>query len=431
MKKINKFQLKDIKQIEQFTGLKVGYLCLLRRATLDEIPGEDLSNKKYKKYWICQCDCGKQSIVRQERLVGCKKPTRSCGCMNSTTKTIVNNNETKRLLKHRGKFVEITTGYKYGKLTAISYLGYIKKSGYNRSHWKLLCDCGTEVTRRETQIVNGRNPCCKSCIRATHKLSHSATWNSYTGMLDRCLKPNSPSYKRYGGIGIKVCPRWQERFSNFLEDMGERPANTTLDRINPFGDYEPLNCKWSSPNEQQENKRKNWISKLNDKDLVLSEHITADLFKCSVENLDNKDVIENILSEAAEISGSNIIHSFSHEFENQGLSSVLVLSESHISYHSFPEKKEYAAVDLFTCSKTGNSLKAVLYIANMLGAKGISISYFKRANNLGISKIKRYDFMLNDKEHLDLSDKNVVHVVKKAFNPTKHSIIRMDRGTER
>jgi S-adenosylmethionine decarboxylase proenzyme len=242
---------------------------------------------------------------------------------------------------------------------------------------------------------------------------------------------NSPSYKRYGAIGIKICPRWKESFSNFLEDMGERPKNTTLDRINPFGDYEPSNCKWSSPKEQEENKRKNWIDKLDDKDLVLSEHITADLFKCSVENLDNKEFIENILSEAAKISGSNIIHSFSHEFENQGLSSILVLSESHISYHSFPEKKEYAAIDLFTCSKTGNSLKAIIYIANMLQAKGISISYFKRANNLGISKIKRCDFLLNSDEHLELSSKNVVEVIKNALNPIKYPSISMDRDTER
>ncbi len=55
-------------------------------------------------------------------------------------------------------------------------------------------------------------------------------------------------------IGITVCERWKG-FENFLADMGERPVDRTLDRENPFGHYEPKNCRWATRQEQADNKR--------------------------------------------------------------------------------------------------------------------------------------------------------------------------------
>ena len=63
------------------------------------------------------------------------------------------------------------------------------------------------------------------------------------------------SGKKKGYENIKVCERWQNSFKNFLEDMGERPEKMTLDRIDPFGNYEPNNCKWATWSEQNKNKR--------------------------------------------------------------------------------------------------------------------------------------------------------------------------------
>lgn len=73
-------------------------------------------------------------------------------------------------------------------------------------------------------------------------------------MLVRCEKPGSASWEWYGAIGVTVCDEWHI-FENFLTDMGERPAGKTLDRIDPYGDYEPVNCRWATPKEQRRNQR--------------------------------------------------------------------------------------------------------------------------------------------------------------------------------
>ena len=75
---------------------------------------------------------------------------------------------------------------------------------------------------------------------------------SWNRCISRCHNKNDPDYHRYGAKGIKVCDHWRSSFENFLEDMGVRPQNQTLDRIDPKGNYElynaagELQCRWAT-----------------------------------------------------------------------------------------------------------------------------------------------------------------------------------------
>jgi hypothetical protein len=76
-------------------------------------------------------------------------------------------------------------------------------------------------------------------------------------MKRRCESINHHDYKRYGAAGVTVCKRWHD-FAKFLADMGTRPPGYSLDRINPFGNYTPTNCRWATPKEQANNRRKHF-----------------------------------------------------------------------------------------------------------------------------------------------------------------------------
>jgi hypothetical protein len=79
------------------------------------------------------------------------------------------------------------------------------------------------------------------------------TWKAWYNMIDRCTNEKCKDYPYYGGRCISVCDRWLI-FENFLNDMGTAPKGKSIDRINSNGDYEPLNCRWATKIEQNQNR---------------------------------------------------------------------------------------------------------------------------------------------------------------------------------
>ena len=97
-------------------------------------------------------------------------------------------------------------------------------------------------------------------------------------MIDRCYNPKNPSYMNYGGSGVRVCEDWYSSETMFVlwaiengYDESLYGAECTIDRIDPFGDYEPDNCRWANASEQNENKRANVIHDESDEFLYLDE----------------------------------------------------------------------------------------------------------------------------------------------------------------
>jgi len=72
-------------------------------------------------------------------------------------------------------------------------------------------------------------------------------------MRQRC---NDPDNESYGARGITYCDKWDD-YDQFLSDMGPRPSETSLDRIDPHGNYSPENCRWADDGVQNRNKSNN------------------------------------------------------------------------------------------------------------------------------------------------------------------------------
>lgn len=149
-------------------------------------------------------------------------------------------------------------GKRKNHLVALSVFRVIK-NGHTIRMIHCICDCGKTKDTRARTFISGEIVSC-GCIDC-HKMKHgharknNRTYSSWRNMITRCHNQNTPHYDRYGGRGICVCDRWlgSDGFINFLLDMGERPVNKTLDRIDVNGNYCKENCKWSTAKEQLRN----------------------------------------------------------------------------------------------------------------------------------------------------------------------------------
>lgn len=80
--------------------------------------------------------------------------------------------------------------------------------------------------------------------RTKHGMRYSSEYSTWISMRTRCCDPKHPTYKRYGGRGITLDPRWLD-FHVFLEDMGHKPSKEyTLERVDNDKGYCKANCIW-------------------------------------------------------------------------------------------------------------------------------------------------------------------------------------------
>jgi len=170
-----------------------------------------------------------------------------------------------RLTKKMAKIKDLT-GQRFGRLMVLYDTGERK----NRNVvWHCRCDCGNELDVRSGDLVSIHTTSC-GCyqrqraaeVNTVHGMTREETFHSiywaWCSMLQRCENPDNKGYKNYGFRGIKVCDEWHKfiPFCDWALANGWQKG-LQLDRINNNGNYEPCNCRWATPQENNRNRRNN------------------------------------------------------------------------------------------------------------------------------------------------------------------------------
>lgn len=155
-------------------------------------------------------------------------------------------------------------GTRFGDLEIVSFEGLKEFSRGKSPIFRFRCTCGKEIVGQKSNVHRGKWHCgCKSKKRHTcpQRSSSHPVYKIWIGILNRCDNPKTKSFKDYGARGIRVCERWRlgdaekTGFEHFVDDMGPRPANYTIERISPDGGYQPDNCVWIPKRDQSKNRR--------------------------------------------------------------------------------------------------------------------------------------------------------------------------------
>lgn len=158
------------------------------------------------------------------------------------------------------------TGMTFGRLTVVSEHG---RAADRHILWRCRCKCGevTHVSSRD--LISGHTKSCGCLqkekihdVRYIHGDRGARLYHIWQSMKKRCENPNCKSYKWYGAKGVVVCEEWHsyKLFKKWALESGYDGSADygvcTIDRIDPYGNYEPTNCRWVSLSEQAKNKRK-------------------------------------------------------------------------------------------------------------------------------------------------------------------------------
>ncbi|MTI95678.1 MAG: S-adenosylmethionine decarboxylase proenzyme [Firmicutes bacterium] len=109
----------------------------------------------------------------------------------------------------------------------------------------------------------------------------------------------------------------------------------------------------------------------------LGRHVLAEIYGCKEEILNDIQTVEKIMVKAALVAGAEVREVAFHKFSPQGVSGVVVISESHLAIHTWPELG-YAAVDVFTCGDTVDPWVSCNYIKDNFSAERLEAKEVKR-----------------------------------------------------
>ena len=113
----------------------------------------------------------------------------------------------------------------------------------------------------------------------------------------------------------------------------------------------------------------------------LGTHLIIEFYECDAALLDDHDFIKETMVSSAKRAGATIVSSHMNRFKPHGLSGVVVIAESHLTIHTWPELK-YAAVDIFTCGESISPSKVKEILKKSLKSKRCEAKEFDRGVNL-------------------------------------------------
>ena len=110
---------------------------------------------------------------------------------------------------------------------------------------------------------------------------------------------------------------------------------------------------------------------------VLGRHLLLELKNCNQEVLNDVTFVRECLIETAEQIGATVVNQSFHQFSPHGISGVVIVAESHLCIHTWPEYR-YASIDVFTCGETIDPKQAINLLTKKFGSKESSFLELKR-----------------------------------------------------
>jgi S-adenosylmethionine decarboxylase proenzyme len=133
--------------------------------------------------------------------------------------------------------------------------------------------------------------------------------------------------------------------------------------------------------------------------LPLGNQLIVDFYDCKCDSFDDLEWVENVMIEAANRASATIVDVMFHKFNPIGISGVVVISESHLAIHTWPEHR-YAAIDVFTCGDILDSEAAISYLAKQFRCRKRSVTKVNRGDSgdlLGKAEVVREEFAVRDR----------------------------------